>query len=195
MLNSLKTFRLVLSKPRSLLAKLLELLEQRILKYPLYALGIFSCTLLAWSVWYLLQKPDTGFLWELSSGRVRQVFPGSPAQNLLRPGDVILSMDGKPVSEAFLLPQKSAGEALLLVFERDGRVLSAEIPLGQPTPASLLNALANIPVAATFCILGIFLLIFMKAKLGEVAIFLFIQWLTLNLNPGKYITLSSALGT
>jgi signal transduction histidine kinase len=185
MFHSLKSLRWMLSKPGNLLAKVIDRPGRRILKYPLYALGIFSCALLAWSVWYLLQSADAGFLWDLSSGRVTQVFAGSPAQNLLRSGDIILSMDGSPVSEVYLLPQKGAGEALQLVFERDGRVSSAEIPINQPTPASLLNALAPVPIAAAFCILGLFLLVFLKLEINEAMFFLFIECLALILVLGN----------
>jgi signal transduction histidine kinase len=182
---SRRTLRLSALKPGNLLVKIIERPAQRILKVPLYALGIFTCVLLAWSVWYLLQKPDVGFLWELSSGRVTQVFSGSPAQSLLRPGDVILSMDGSPLSKVYLLPQKGIGETLHIVFERDGEVSTVEIPLGRPAPASLLNALAPVPIAAAFCILGPFLLVFMKSDIKQAMLFLFIECLALTLALGN----------
>ncbi|MEJ2600206.1 MAG: histidine kinase [Anaerolineales bacterium] len=126
-----------------------------------------------------------GFLWELSSGRVTEVFSESPAQDLLRPGDVIISIDGAPISEVYHLPQKAAGEALQLVFERDGQISSAEIPLSQPTSASLINALAPIPIAVAFCILGLSLLVFLKLEVNEAMFFLFIECLALILILGN----------
>jgi signal transduction histidine kinase len=185
MFPSLNTLRLSASKLGKMLDKLMKQPGRYILKYLLYGFGIFSFVLLAWSVWYLLQSADPGFLWELSSGRVRQVFPGSPAQNLLQPGDVILSMDGSPLSEVYLLPQKGIGETLHIVFERDGEVSTVEIPFGRPAPASLLNALAPVPIAAAFCILGLFLLVFMKSDIKQAMLFLFVECLALILILGN----------
>lgn len=78
---------------------------------------------------------------------VRKVFPGSPAEGLLRPDDVILSVDGFPVacdgtvafrgeertSFLFTFQQKQIGETSVVRVLRDGAVREAPIRLSGPS--------------------------------------------------------------
>src|SRR5204863_558905 len=67
--------------------------------------------------------------------QVTAVRSGSPGAGVMRPGDVILAVDGRPVSQAALLTEivrgRSPGTPLTLSVERAGRVV--EIPV---TPAA-----------------------------------------------------------
>ena len=66
-----------------------------------------------------------------TGARVAAVRPGSPAAGVLRPGDVILAVDSRPVSQAALLAEMvraaAPGTLLSLSVERGGRV--EEIPI------------------------------------------------------------------
>jgi len=62
--------------------------------------------------------------------QVVSTVPGSPANKAgLKPGDLILGIDGKPVNYNDFLPliQKSAGRELLFTVERGGRTLSIPV--------------------------------------------------------------------
>ena len=62
------------------------------------------------------------------------VRPGSPAAGALRPGDVVLAVDGRPVSQGALLAETvratAPASALTLSIERDGGVLDVIVTTG-----------------------------------------------------------------
>jgi PDZ domain-containing protein len=71
---------------------------------------------------------------------VKGVTPGGPSDGVLRPGDVITSIDGQPVTATTTLTQlvraKPAGTAVTVGYTRDGRPATAKITTkadnGQP---------------------------------------------------------------
>ncbi len=74
---------------------------------------------------------------------LREVVPGTGAASVLRPGDVLLAIDGTPIAEdgtiefrpgertsfADLVERKQRGSEVAVVFVRDGRRLEARVPL------------------------------------------------------------------
>ena len=64
---------------------------------------------------------------------VRDVQPGSPAASAVQVGDVLLSIDGMPVSTADALREavqsRSAGDKLTLALTRDGKRVEASVTL------------------------------------------------------------------
>ncbi|MEW5867399.1 MAG: trypsin-like peptidase domain-containing protein [Bacillota bacterium] len=86
--------------------------------------------------YYKLPHGQTGVL-------ITQVFPGSPSDGTIRPGDVLLSADGFPVASdgtvefrpkertdlAYVFQRRQVGERVPLKVLRDGQVLSLEVIL------------------------------------------------------------------
>ncbi|MFO0451977.1 MAG: trypsin-like peptidase domain-containing protein, partial [Pseudomonadota bacterium] len=64
---------------------------------------------------------------------VDEVQPGSPAEQLLEVGDVLVRLNGKPVTEFLGLAEvldSSVGQPVKLQIQRGGQVLEREIPVG-----------------------------------------------------------------
>lgn len=76
---------------------------------------------------------------------VQQVLPGGPADGLLLPGDVLVSVDGAPIADFVGIEAKlddAVGETLKLGVERGGRALDVQVPVGDLhtiTPAEYLE--------------------------------------------------------
>jgi regulator of sigma E protease len=90
---------------------------------------------------------------------VGAVFPGKPAEGKLFPGDVVLSVDGEPVSsfpdvqKAFA---KRAGEPLRVEVEREGKTVEVtltpadEIEVVEPSELELYEHVGRVGIAPTF---------------------------------------------
>ena len=70
---------------------------------------------------------------------IAHVVPELPAGNRLRPGDVILGVDGRPLaaneslaSLEFLLATRPRREAVALCVRRANREMSVELPISEP---------------------------------------------------------------
>ena len=64
---------------------------------------------------------------------VTEVIPDGPADGRLRPGDVLLSVDGAPLADFDVLEQRldaSVGESVVLGVSRGGADQSVEVPVG-----------------------------------------------------------------
>lgn len=65
---------------------------------------------------------------------VTQVIAGMPAQGVLRPGDVLLSINGETVDKSddvfALLAGKQVGDKISIAVERDGKRLDLELAMG-----------------------------------------------------------------
>ena len=59
---------------------------------------------------------------------VRRVTAGGPAEGKLQPGDLVLSVDGRPVSRFHEIQEASSAERVSLEILRDGRVLELSLP-------------------------------------------------------------------
>jgi regulator of sigma E protease len=76
-----------------------------------------------------------GFYWQLPAqiGQIVKNYPAAKAG--LQPGDVITAVDGRPVANYFELADiihQAPGKSLLLTYQRNHRVLSAQlIPVGE----------------------------------------------------------------
>ena len=59
---------------------------------------------------------------------VRRVTAGGPADGRLLPGDLVLAVDGRPVSRFHEIREASAAESVVLQILRDGRVIEQMVP-------------------------------------------------------------------
>ena len=59
---------------------------------------------------------------------VRSIAAGGPAEGVLRPGDLLISIDGRPVTRFYDVEAASVGESVALRVLRDGAVLDLVVP-------------------------------------------------------------------
>ena len=99
---------------------------------------------------------------------VTRVYPGSPATGILRPGDVMLSVDGTFVANdgtielrkgertscEHIIQRKHINDTVGVEVLRDGSAVSAEIRLTKPVNAERLVPHEQYDVAPTYYILG-----------------------------------------
>jgi carboxyl-terminal processing protease len=106
----------------------------------------------------LQNKPTVGIGVLLSGGgaqplRIDEVFPGAPADRLLKSGDVILAVDGKSVAgltidqvHPLIAGSGVAGTRVTLTIQRSG--------LAQPLDVTLTRAQFTVPLISTYVIPG-----------------------------------------
>ena len=75
-----------------------------------YSLAVISMLVIGWAAWRLARHPDAGAYWSSSSGVIEWVQVDGPADDLLRPGERVLSIDGAPLSTTFLFSDKQPGD-------------------------------------------------------------------------------------
>jgi S1-C subfamily serine protease len=119
-----------------------------------------------------MENPDLRFqlgMTEVQTGvLVTRVYPGSPATGILKPGDVIISVEGTLVANdgtielrkgertscEHIIQRKHINDTVEVEVLRDGSVVSAEIRLTKPVNAERLVPHEQYDVAPTYYILG-----------------------------------------
>jgi S1-C subfamily serine protease len=119
-----------------------------------------------------MENPDLRYelgMNEVQAGvLVTRVYPGSPATGILKPGDVVLSVDGIAVANdgtielregewtscEYVIQRKHINDTVRLTVLREGSVVSVEIRLTKPVNAERLVPHEQYDVAPTYYILG-----------------------------------------
>lgn len=135
-----------------------------------YILALASLLLFLWGARWLVQSPDAGASWSLVTGVVNRVAPQGPAAGRLWPGDRILAVDGLPLWQARLSPERRPGQLIHLLVERMGRTQPVVVTLAQPSWSELLSRLQPVLIGLIFWDLGVIVLAF-SALGGEAFLF------------------------
>jgi signal transduction histidine kinase len=121
-----------------------------------FILIIAFASLLIYATWHLIHLPYDGMDWSRINGLVRSVEPDSPAFNMVRPGDVILQIEGVPSSRsAEVYATLHSGDDIHLSILRNGQVIQKELHLIPAAESELFHRLAPLIVAFAFLIIGI----------------------------------------
>ena len=72
---------------------------------------------------------------------VRRVTAGGPAEGELQPGDLVISVDGRPVSRFHEIQEASSAERVALEILRDGRLVELSVPTAPLTGKGTTRAL------------------------------------------------------
>jgi signal transduction histidine kinase len=157
----------------------------RLFRYAPFLLATGSLFLLGWAGLLIVQHPYSGLSWSYKSGVVSYVDPQGPAAASFQIGDQILAIDGLPPYKARDLPGRQAGDRVAFNVERGQDILSIQLRLTSPGLLKMLTSLTTIPVALSFWLLGLLVLVF--GPPGELirGFFLFSQIFTLILSLGS----------
>jgi hypothetical protein len=99
---------------------------------------------------------------------INRIYPGSPAKGILKPGDIILSIEGKNVendgtiefrkgertSFGYLIQKKYIDDTVKIKILRDNKIVDIEIKLTKPVNFGRLVPYKRYDVAPTYYILG-----------------------------------------
>jgi S1-C subfamily serine protease len=110
---------------------------------------------------YNMTAKQTGVL-------INDIYPDSPAEGVLKPGDIILSVDGKAVENDgtiefrqrertlfyYLIQNKYINETIEIVVLRKGKLITCNIKLSKPMSRIRLVQYEQYDVAPTYFILG-----------------------------------------
>lgn len=136
---------------------------RHILFYILWILSILTLALMAWAVWLRSQSPYDGIEYSNVTSIVTSVDPNGPAAGLLEKGDLILAIDGKPLSQVTALHLGNRpGHAASFIIERQGQNLSFEIPLTKYPGIVFLKLLSPLLVSLLFWVFGLLIFVFQK---------------------------------
>ncbi|MGD2158731.1 MAG: hypothetical protein PVG32_17770, partial [Anaerolineales bacterium] len=129
--------------------------------------------------------PDDGISSLHPSGYVGEVDEAGPTYNILREGDLILSVDSVPYSEVIsIYGNKSAGDVVHFIVERDGTQVPVTFQLVKPSIDTILRSLAPLLVALAFWGVGISFQAFLPNENTTYIFFLFCLSSSMLLSAG-----------
>ncbi|HNS52715.1 MAG TPA: PDZ domain-containing protein [Anaerolineae bacterium] len=152
---------------------------------PPYILSLLTFALLAVSSW-VITWPGDGVSWALPEGRILAVDsygPGGLAG--LKPGDVVVSIDGRVLSGTPLYAGARPGQQVVLGVQRGGRISDIRLTLDSPTAADLLWRLVPVVVGLSFWLGGVVLFVLRPKSSPCQAFFLFCQGAAVTLATGQ----------
>ncbi len=172
----------------------------KILQFARNGLNLLSIAALAVIVFAsveLLAHPATPADWVYNTGEVFRVEGVQSGPDELRVGDIILSIDGLPPSEALSFMGKSVGDQVVLEVIRNGEVLQMVIEMTRAGAGLLWSRFVPVLIAVTFWFFAVLILFFARysPETGMVTLFLLLMSLTLSLGSisavsGRVITWS-----
>jgi hypothetical protein len=126
-----------------------------------FLIGITFFTLIIYSSWYICHLPSDGMDWSRIDGIIQTVFPTGPAADIIKPGDILLDIDGLPTSQSpTIYSRKGPGEVISLTIQRDKQILNYKLTLSEPAYSELANRFAPLVVAFSFWLIGILVIAF-----------------------------------
>ena len=145
------------------------------LSFP-FVLGFATLAFLAWSASLLLAYPDDGIRGLNVSGLISSLDPNGPTYNWVQVGDIVISVDGVPMSEAFpLYVNKRAGDEVQFIIKRSEQELSVRFTLVHTPKDEIVSRLAILLVALIFCSVAIGVQAFAPSSETTRLFFLFCQ--------------------
>ena len=152
---------------------------------PRFLLALLTLALLGAATW-VVTWPTGGMTWVFSEGRILTVAPNGPgAQAGLRPGDVVLAVDGHPFIDVPLYAGYHPGETVILTVQRGANIRDVTLRLTTPDRVDLLWVLIPVVVALTFWGTAVVIFLLRPAASTPRAFFLLGQVAALTLTTGQ----------
>ncbi|MEA3397128.1 MAG: PDZ domain-containing protein, partial [Chloroflexota bacterium] len=162
---------------------------------PRFLLALLMLALLGAVTW-VVTWPTAGLDWQLSEGRILSMIPGGPGEQAgLRPGDVVLAVDGQPFVDVPLYAGYHPGEIVVLTVQRGANIRDFSLRLAVPDRVDLLWRSIPVIVALTFW--GTAVVVFFLRPVASTprAFFLLGQIATLTLATGQLSAVNVAWAT
>lgn len=157
---------------------------------PRFVLAALTLALLGAAAWTIFQPVDR-VAWELSTGRILSVDPGGPGDQAgLKPGDVVLRVDGRPLAITPLYAGKRPGKRVVLTLQRGTESRELPLRLAAPSGEDRLWSAIPITVGASFWIAALVVLALCPRDATCTAFFLFGQGAAVALAGGQLSTLN-----
>jgi signal transduction histidine kinase len=157
---------------------------------PRLVLAALTLALLGAAAWSVSQPVD-GITWELSTGRILSVDPGEPGDRAeLKPGDVVLTVDGRPLAITPLYVGKRPGQKIVLTFKRGTDTRTGTLRLAAPSGEDRLWSAIPVGVGTSFWIAGLVVLALCPQDATCTAFFWFGQAAAAALAGGHLSTLN-----
>jgi len=129
-----------------------------------FLLAAATLLLLGWAARLHILLGFDGIEWDPLSWEVLAVDPAGPTYGLLRPGDLILYIQGVPAQLAPpLFSQHSPGDTLTYLIRRAQSELTVDVVLAELPARVVVQFLVPLFVAATFWLIGVSVLAFGQA--------------------------------
>lgn len=158
-----------------------------------FLIALAALIFLGWSATVAVEYPYDGVIRYDSYGTVLGIYPFCPTENVLKVGDVIITIDGVDWNEARpLYATKSAGDKVRLVIQRSGEIIPLEFVLAHPTVEELITRLAPLLVALIFSLVALGVQTFKPASEPATLLFLFFQAAAVLLVAGTSSTYGPA---
>ena len=126
-----------------------------------HIIALAFLSLLIFSSKFMFQLPSDGMEWSRVDGLVQVVHPLGQADGYIKPGDIILTINGIPSSQSpSVYSRAKPGEVISLVIQRGEQIVNYELTLSEPAYAELANRFAPLFVAFSFWLIGVFVIAF-----------------------------------
>ena len=126
-----------------------------------HIIALAFLSLLIFSSKFMFQLPSDGMEWSRVDGLVQVVHPLGQADGYIKPGDIILTINGIPSSQSpSVYSRAKPGEVISLVIQRGEKILNYELTLSEPAYPELANRFAPLFVAFSFWLIGVFVIAF-----------------------------------
>lgn len=156
-----------------------------LVKHILLVLALLTVLATGWSGLILVRQPYSGLSWTYSTGLVKTVEPGGPADGLFQVGDLIQTIDGVGVYQARELPGRRAGDTVLFTVERSGELLDIPLKLAAPSPVQIVGRLTVVAIAFPFWLISILVLALGRSSRIEILFFLVCNLFVLIISLGS----------
>ncbi len=148
-------------------------------------LALLTVLAMGWSSLILVRQPYSGLSWSYSTGLVKTVAPGGPADGIFQVGDLIRTVDGVGVYQARELPGRRAGDNVLFTVERSGTLLEIPLRLSAPSTLQILYRLTVIAIAFPFWLVSLLVLALGRSSRIEILFFLVCNLFVLIIGLGS----------
>lgn len=162
---------------------------------PCFLLALLTLALLGAATW-VVTWPTDGIGWLLLEGRILSVETGGPGEQAgLRAGNVVLAVDGHPLTDVPLYAGYRAGQWVVLTVRRGAEIQDITLTLAAPDKADLLWGFIPVVVALAFWGAAVVVFLLRPAASVSRAFFLLGQAAGLTLATGQLSGVNVAWAT
>jgi hypothetical protein len=120
-----------------------------------FAIALIVLLFIAWSFFLVWTYPDDGIRNLTPTGYIGGIDPRGPTYGILQAGDLLLTIDGVPFSEALpLYKNKIIGDKIDLLIQSGDQLMTVELTLATPPLSERMQRIMPLIVALIYWIIG-----------------------------------------